>query len=97
MTETEIQKQIIVVARQLGYKAYRMNAGGRRNYHGAEDGTPDLLVLMPGGRSLWVEVKRPKEQPKPNQRERHKELRALGHAVCVCHSAEEFVESVREL
>lgn len=97
MTETAIQKQIIDCARAMGYKPFRMNAGHRNGYHGAEAGTPDLLVLMPGGRSLWVEVKTPSGEVSKVQRVRHRELRNLGHAVTVARSVEEFVEAVKEI
>lgn len=97
LTETEIQKQIANTARAMGCKVYRMNAGGRNGYHGAEAGTPDLLVVMDFGYVLWVEVKRPGEEPTEIQAERHRELRGMGHAVAVCRSAEDFVAAVREL
>jgi hypothetical protein len=98
VTETAIQKQIIDCARAMGYKPFRMNSGQARNnvkLHAA--GTPDLLIIMPRGRSLWVEVKRPGQHPTAIQMKRHKELRDMGHACTVCRSVEEFVEAVKEI
>ena len=96
-SESKIQRSIVEVAVLFGYKPYRLNAGNRRNYHGAEEGTPDLLVVMDRGRSLWVEVKRPGERPTEIQAQRHRELRSLGHAVVVATSVDEFRKSVEEL
>ena len=62
-----------------------------------EEGTPDLLVVMRHGRCLWIEVKRPGEEPTTIQRLRHRELRNLGHAVAVAHSVDEFLKALKEV
>ena len=41
-------------------------------------GMPDRLLLLPGGRILFVEVKAPGKKPHPLQKHRHEQLRALG-------------------
>ena len=100
-SESAIQRDIIACAEAMGAKVYRMNAGRVRVRNGwmrlCEDGTPDLLTVWPHGVSLWVEVKRPGEEPTDAQRSRHRELRALGHAVAVCESTEQFVEAMDEV
>lgn len=45
------------------------------------DGYPDRLVLLPGGRTIWVEVKRTGEKPRRLQTVRMEELNALGQHV----------------
>ena len=101
MTETEIQQQIITTARTMGHKAYRMNSGkvriGNRRITLCEPGTPDLLIVMSGGRLLWIEVKRPGERPTETQKKRHKELRDMGHSVAVCHSLDDFLVALQEV
>lgn len=98
MTETEIQASIMAAARAMGYKAYRLNAGGRRGrIRLLEPGTPDVLVLMRGGRTLFVEIKRAGEDPTDVQKERHRELRELGHAVTVARAVEDFIEAEKEV
>lgn len=47
------------------------------------DGMPDRLVLLPGGRLAFVEVKAPGKNPRPLQLARHKLLRRLGFKVYV--------------
>ena len=42
------------------------------------DGMPDRLVLLPGGKIGFVEVKAPGKEPRPLQVARHGLLRRLG-------------------
>lgn len=41
-------------------------------------GAPDRLVLLPGGKAVFVEMKATGEVPRPLQVKRAEELRALG-------------------
>lgn len=53
-------------------------------------GWPDRLVLMPGGRVLWFELKRPKGgRFEPKQPRIHALLRGLGFRVYVCRTKDE--------
>lgn len=47
------------------------------------DGVPDRIVLLPGGRIGFVEVKAPGKEPRPLQLYRHRQLQALGFQVYV--------------
>lgn len=47
------------------------------------DGMPDRLILLPGGKIAFVEVKAPGCKPRPLQIRRHKMLRILGFIVFV--------------
>ena len=53
-------------------------------------GMPDRLVLMPGGRMAFVEVKAPGRKPRPLQESRHSMLRRLGFRVYVLDSREQI-------
>lgn len=53
------------------------------------DGMPDRLVLLPGARLAFVEVKAPGKKPRPLQLHRHEQLRKLGFRVYVLDSTEE--------
>ena len=101
MTETEIKREIAKTSRAMGAKCHRLNGGKVRVKGGwmvfDEEGTPDLLTVWPGGITMYVEVKKPGEHPTDVQMKRHRELRDMGHSVTVCHSAEEFVASAREI
>ena len=54
------------------------------------DGVPDRIVLFPGGRLAFVEVKAPGEKPRPLQLSRHRLLRRLGFRVYVLDAAEQI-------
>ena len=53
-------------------------------------GVPDRLVLMPGGKMCFMELKAPGRKPRPLQVRRIKELRALGFKVFVVDGKEEI-------
>ena len=46
-------------------------------------GAPDRLVVLPGGKLGFVEVKAPGQRPRPLQLARHRQLRKLGCYVAV--------------
>lgn len=47
------------------------------------DGMPDRIVLLPGGRMGFVEVKASGKKERPLQKSRHEMLRGLGYRVYV--------------
>ncbi len=73
--ESEIQAGIIKRLEKQGYYVVKLMLTNK-------SGIPDLLCLK-DGKSLFVEVKRPSEKPRPLQEYRIKELRALGFEVQV--------------
>ena len=61
------------------------------------DGMPDRLLLFPGGRIAFVEVKAPGEKPRPLQVARHRLLTKLGFKVYVLDSLAGIDEIVKEV
>ncbi len=53
-------------------------------------GMPDRLVLLPGGRLGFVEVKAPRKKPRAIQTVRHEQLRQLGFKVYVLDNKEQI-------
>lgn len=51
-------------------------------------GWPDRIVILPGGRIAFVEVKAPGRKPRAIQTHRHEQLRALGQKVYVLDDME---------
>ena len=61
------------------------------------DGMPDRLVLLPGGKLAFVEVKAAGCKPRPLQESRHGMLRRLGFKVYVLDSAEQIGGMLSEI
>ena len=61
------------------------------------DGMPDRLVILPGGRMAFVEVKAPGKKPRPLQISRHKMLKRLGCRVFVLDDVSEIKMILREM
>lgn len=55
-------------------------------------GVPDRIVLMPGGRVGFVELKRPGGKTRPIQTKRIEQLHALGHKTFVVDRLETIEE-----
>ena len=61
------------------------------------DGVPDRIVLLPGGRVGFVEVKAPGERPRPLQMARMRMLRELGFLVFVVDNPELIQKVIDEI
>ena len=61
------------------------------------NGMPDRLVMFPGGRIAFVEVKAPGEKPRPLQIVRMKLLRRFGFRVYVLDSIEQIGGIIDEI
>lgn len=53
-------------------------------------GFPDRVCLLPGGITLWVELKSKGQQLRTMQRIRISQMQRLGHTVTVCKSKEDI-------
>lgn len=61
------------------------------------NGMPDRLVMFPGGRIGFVEVKAPGETPRPLQRSRLKLLRRLGFKAFVLDNTSDIPKIIEEV
>ena len=61
------------------------------------DGMPDRIILMPGGKIAFAEVKAPGKKPRPLQASRHRLLMRLGFKVYVIDSAEQIGGVIGEI
>jgi len=59
-------------------------------------GMPDRLILLPGGRAVFVELKSEGIKPRKLQLIRHEELRALGFKVFVIDTHEKLTQFLNE-
>ena len=76
MKEKQIEQKLVRAVKNMGGIAPKFVSPGF-------DGTPDRIVLLPGGHIGFVEVKAPGEKPRPLQLSRHGLLRRLGFKVYV--------------
>ncbi|EKB5319184.1 VRR-NUC domain-containing protein [Salmonella enterica] len=77
--ENLIEKHLVAEVKKAGGIAYKFLSPGRRS-------VPDRIVLLPGGRLVFVECKSPGKPPRADQLREHERLRALGFAVVVLDS-----------
>lgn len=61
------------------------------------DGVPDRMVLLPGGRLIFAELKDAGKKPRKKQRLRHAALRALGFKVFVPDSRDSVDQMLKEV
>ena len=76
MREKTIEKKLADAVKSRGGLAPKFTSPGF-------DGMPDRIVLLPGSRIAFVEVKAPGKAPRPLQEARHRLLRQLGFKVYV--------------
>lgn len=74
MRESKVEEKLRTEAKRRGGWAVKFTSPGL-------DGVPDRLVLFPGGRLAFVEVKAPGKKMRPLQERRAEQLRALGFQV----------------
>jgi len=74
--ENQIERYLVKRARELGGIAVKQIWQGRR-------GAPDRLVILPGGKMVFVECKAPGRVCRPHQLREHERLRRLGVMVVV--------------
>lgn len=90
MRESAIERRLVTEAVKRGGLAPKFVSPGL-------DGVPDRLLLFPGGKLAFVEVKSPGKKPRPLQRRRIEQLTALGFRVYVLDSKEQIGEIMDEV
>ena len=88
MREKIIEKGLVARVKAMGGIAPKFTSPGF-------DGMPDRLVLLPGGRMGFVELKAPGKKPRALQLARHRLLRRLGFKVYVIDEINQ-IESILE-
>ena len=79
MRESTIENYLTRIVKSLKGLSIKWTAPGTA-------GVPDRMVLLPGGRLVFVELKAPGSAPGPVQRAVHRRLRGLGFEVLVIDS-----------
>ena len=90
MLEQEIEQQLVRAVRQMGGRAVKFMSPGF-------DGMPDRLVLLPGGKCGFVEVKAPGKKPRALKRVRIEMLKAWGFKVYVLDAIGQIEEIINDI
>lgn len=85
MLEKQIEAKCVRWAKARGTKSYKLQGPGNRS-------APDRLFILPNGRVVFIEFKRPGGRTTALQAEEHLQLTALGHAVRIVDNFETFKE-----
>lgn len=111
-SEHNEQVALVTKLRREGFFVASVPNGGKRDVReakrlkdeGAMAGIPDLFVVLPGGRMVWIELKTRKGgRVSEAQKEVHARLETLGHVVILGKGAkdawDQFIEvdDVREV
>jgi hypothetical protein len=78
-------------------KEQRIRFFAKRKAEGVNAGFPDLIILLPGGRTFLLEMKAPKNgRLSDAQREMHAAIRAIGHEVGVARCIDSALLALRQ-
>lgn len=80
MRESVIEDAFVARIAALGGEQRKVQWVGR-------NGAPDRVVML-GGRTVWVELKRPKGRPETHQKTEHARMRNVGQVVLVIDTLE---------
>lgn len=90
MNEEFIEQKLVKAVKNKGGAALKFVSPG-------VDGVPDRIVLLPGGRVGFVELKSPGKKMRPLQERRKRQLEALGFRVWCVNSPEQIGGVIDEI
>lgn len=79
MLEAEIEDRVVYLAELEGFFVRKVAWPGRRN-------APDRVFSHDRRGTVWIEFKRPGEEPRKGQTREHERMRKAGMEVHVCDS-----------
>ena len=90
MLESELESRFVREVKRIGGRAPKWVSPGN-------NGVTDRLVILPGGRTIYVELKAPGKPLKPLQVRWAKILRNMGHRVYKIDSHEDIDQFIIEV
>lgn len=90
LLENKIEKKLVNEIEKIGGKALKFISPGL-------SGAPDRIVILPGGKIIFIELKAPGKKLRPLQEYRAKEFRKLGLDVRCIDSTEEIKALIIEV
>ena len=90
MLESFLENKFVKAVKEKGGKAVKFESPGLA-------GVPDRIVLLPGGKIIFAEIKKPGQKPRPLQKKRIKDLEAMGFQVEVIDSVLRITQVCAEI
>ncbi len=90
MREKFVEQKLVQAVKDMGGIAPKFTSPGMA-------GMPDRLVLLPGGRMAFAELKAPGKKPRALQMARHRLLQRLGFKVYVIDGTEQIGSVLDEI
>lgn len=90
MNESALERRLVREVKRIGGKVPKWVSPGNR-------GVPDRLVILPAGRTVYVEMKSPGKPLEPLQARWFKILRGLGQQVYKIDSLEDIDKFIAEV
>lgn len=90
MREKQVEQRLVQAVKQRGGICPKFVSPGFA-------GMPDRLILLPGGRFAFAELKAPGEKPRQLQKSRHRLLMRLGFPVFVIDALEQIETALDSL
>ena len=90
MREKETEAKLVMAVRKLGGLAPKFVSPGL-------DGVPDRLVLLPGGKIAFIELKAENRKMRPLQLRRKRQLESLGFLVYCIDRPEQIGRILNEI
>lgn len=87
--EKQIETRFVRLLKSIGLVSKKMNGLGDRSF-------PDRMILMPDGKPIFIEFKRPGKEPTPKQWAKIYMLRDLGYVAIWSDSSEAAFAFIRE-
>ena len=90
MREKTVEAKLVKAVKNMGGLAPKFISPGL-------DGVPDRLVLLPGGKIAFIELKAPGKELRPLQVRRKSQLEALGFLVYCIDRPEQIGRNLNEI
>ena len=90
LRERDIEKKLVKAVQTAGGICPKFVSPGT-------DGMPDRIMLLPGGRIGFTEVKAPGKKPGSLQAKRHKQLQSLGFPVFILDDPDQIPGILEEV
>lgn len=90
MLERAIEQYLVKQAKAAGGRAYKFVSPGN-------SGVPDRIVLLPGGRIAFAELKAPGKKPTPLQMNQQRFIQNQGMPIVVIDSREQVDDLINRM